>query len=156
MDPLSITAGSLTIAKLCATCIVSLTTWVGEVRAIDGRIEAFCTEIRSLTQTLDALNSSLLLPEMLRAAQAADSTSEGELWRQLHISLDDCRTTMEQLREILDSLKKPLGRGLRLFRRPVSQFKESLEAGTIALLRERIIFFNTSLALPLQMMNLYV
>jgi hypothetical protein len=105
MDPLSIAAGSLTIAKLCATCIVSLTTWVGEVRAIDGRIEAFCAEIRNLSQTLDALNSSLLLPEMVRAAEAADSSSEGELWKQLHMSLNDCRATMEQLREILDSLR---------------------------------------------------
>jgi hypothetical protein len=156
MDPLSIAAGSLTIAKLCATCIVSLTIWVGEVRGIDGRIEALCAEIRNLSQTLDALNNSLGLPEMLRAAEAADATSEGELWKQLQMSLDDCKSTMEQLRDVLDKLKKPSGRGLRLFRRPITQFKESLEAGTIALLRERIIFFNTSLALPLQMMNLYV
>jgi hypothetical protein len=109
MDPLSITTASLAIAKLCAQCVVSLAIWVGEVRAIDDRIESFCAEIKSLSSILDALNNTLQTPEALQAADEANQGAIADLWEQLKVSLGDCEKTMDQLRDILDGLKAGFG-----------------------------------------------
>ncbi|KAJ9611534.1 hypothetical protein H2200_004718 [Cladophialophora chaetospira] len=156
MDPLSITTGSLTIAKLCAQCIISLAVWVGEVRSVDERVELFCAEIKNLSSNLDAVNNTLLMPEFVQATNEASKMAIVDLWKQLKVSLGDCEKTMEQLRDILDSLKAGFGKGAGLFRRPIKQFRESLESGEISTLRERILFFTSSLGLTIQMLNLAV
>jgi hypothetical protein len=154
MDPLSITTASLTIAKLCAQCVVSLALWVGEVRTIDDRVESFCAEIKNLSSNLDSLHNALQTPEALQAANEADNGAFADLWKQLDISLGDCEKTMKQLRDILENLKVGFGVKARLFRKPIKQFRESLESGEISTLRERVLFFTSSLALTMQMLNL--
>jgi hypothetical protein len=156
MDPLSITTASLTIAKLCAQCVISLTVWVGEVRNVDERIESFCTEIKNLSSNLDALNNAILAPEVMQITLETNMLAVADLWEQLQVSLSDCENTMKQLRAILSELKNGLGVKAGLFRKPIKQFRESLESGQISTLRERILFFSSSLGLTIQMLNLYV
>jgi hypothetical protein len=58
MDPLSITVGSLQIVSLCAQSTVALAQWVGDVKTVDERIDAFSTEIKALSATYEALHQS--------------------------------------------------------------------------------------------------
>ena len=150
MDPLSITVGSLQIVSLCAQSTVALAQWVGDVKTVDERIDAFSTEIKALSATYEALHHSLRSPVMLRAARASEYSSGGQLWRQIASLIKDCENTMVILNQILESLSTSSG---NVFRRPCRQFRESLVSGDIARLRQRIQLFNSTLTLPLQMIT---
>lgn len=153
MDPLSIVVASTTLTKLCPQVILSLKVWIGEVSTIDDIVSAFCGEIRCLENTLEALQAKLNEPSMREAVRAVDVTAGGRLWTQVERSMSDCVTTLESLDNILKGLSRPEG---NLFRRSVKQFRLSLESGKIATLRQRIVFFTTTLDLPVQMISLYV
>jgi hypothetical protein len=147
MDPITIATTSIAIAKLSAQCIVALTTWVGEVKTADERIEGFCAEIENQSSTLDALNGCLDRPEfnVLDKDESdtsinANASSWESLCAQLKVSLDYYEKTTEQLRTTLEGLKTGFGTAWKIFRRPIKQFRESLEAGQISILRERILF----------------
>jgi hypothetical protein len=156
MDPVTIASTTFAIAKISAQCIVSLTVWVGEVKTVDERVEGFCAEIKNLGSTLDALNGYLLQPEFdIKEKDQLDAASWITICTQLKVSLVDCERTMEQLSAILEGLKTGRrGRTMGIFRKPIKQFRESLESGQISILRERILFFTSSLGLAVQMLNL--
>jgi hypothetical protein len=150
MDPLSIAVGSLQVVSLCAQSTVALAQWIGDVKNVDERIDAFSTEIKALSATYEALNHSLRSPAVLKAAIASEHSSGGQLWRQIASLAKDCENTMAILNQILESLSTSSG---NVFRRPYRQFRESLVSGDISRLRQRIQLFNSTLTLPLQMIT---
>ena len=155
MDPVSITVACMSIAKLSAQCILSLTIWLGEVKTVDDRIEAFCKEMQSLSGILESLNNALQQSDMQTAASDTKEGAGSSLWDQIVSTLQDCEETMKALQSVLGRLTKASShRFLRFIRKPVKQFKESLESGEISTLRQRILFYISGLSLPIQMMNL--
>ena len=147
MDPLSITVGALQIISFCAQC----TGWIANLKTVDERIQAFASEIETLSATHDALTKALQSPAMVAVARAAEQNAGGDLWKQVILSLNDCKNTMAAVQKILEYIDQ---NSKGLLRRPHKQFKESLAAGDLAQLRQRIQFFNSTLSLPLQMMTL--
>jgi hypothetical protein len=151
MDAFAIATGSLQIISVCAQCTVSLAKWIGEVTTVDSRIEAFISEIESLSATYNALEANLRSPAMQDAAQNADDSTGGSLWKGIALSISDCKDTMVILQRILHHIE---GNSNSRLRRPYKQFRESLVSGDIARLRQRIQFFNSTMALPLQMLTM--
>lgn len=147
---LGIATGTLQIISLCAQCTVALARWIGEVKTVDDRIEAFIGEIDSLSATYNALESNLRSPAMRHVALTAEESAGGSLWKQVARSMSDCEDTMVILHRYLRNIE---GSSSGRLRRPYKQFKESIMAGDIARLRQRIQFFNSTLALPLQMLT---
>jgi hypothetical protein len=154
MDPLSITASSVTLATLCVQCgqcVVSLTQWIGEIKAIDSTIRGFRDEIRSLKQVLTSLESAINTDPMREVARMASSNDSKVLWLQIDSSLSDVRKALTSLEKVLERIRRaPKG----LFRKPVQQFRTSLESGEIASLRQRLILLYSTLNLPLQMLSM--
>jgi SMC interacting uncharacterized protein involved in chromosome segregation len=150
MDPLSITAASLSVVISCGQVAFTLTQWLGKLKAIDDKIQTFIGEIKSLSATHDALQKSLQQPAMVAAARSTEQNAGPALWKQVQRSLNDCKDTIEQLKKVLNDINPNSG---GLFRRPIQTFKESLVSGDIAELRQRLILFNSTLSLPLQMIN---
>jgi hypothetical protein len=154
MDPLSITASSVTLATLCVQCgqcIVSLNQWIGEIKAIDSTIRGFRDEIKSLKQVLTSLESAINTDPMREVARMASSNDSKVLWLQIDSSLSDVRKALTSLEKVLERIRRaPKG----LFRKPVLQFRTSLESGEIASLRQRLILLYSTLNLPLQMLSM--
>jgi chaperonin cofactor prefoldin len=150
MDPLSVTVASLSIIGSCTQCALILTQWVGKLKTIDERIQTFINEIQSLSATHDALQKSLQQPAIVAAARNTEQNAGAALWKQVQRSLNDCKDTLEKLQKVLNDINPNSG---SLFRRPILTFKESLLSGDMAALRQRLILFNSTLSLPLQMIN---
>lgn len=150
MDPLSIAAATGSIILSCGQITFILTQWIGRLKTIDDRIQTFINEIQSLSATHDALQKTLQQPAMVAAARSAEQNAGAGLWKQVQRSLNDCKATIEQLKKVLNDINSSSG---GLFRRPVQTFKESLLSGDVAGLRQRLVLFNSTLALPLQMIN---
>lgn len=150
MDPVSIAAAAGSIILCCGQITFILTQWIGRLKTIDERIQTFINEIQSLSATHDALQKSLQQPAMVAAARSAEQNAGAGLWKQVQRSLNDCKTTIEQLKKVLNDINPNSG---GLFRRPVQTFKERLVSGDVAELRQRLVLFNSTLSLPLQMIN---
>src|SRR2546423_3053895 len=101
MDPLAIAVGSLQIVSLCAQSTVALPQWIGDVKNVDERIDAFSTEIKALSANYEALNHSLRSPVVLKVAIASEYSSGGQLWRQIASLAKDCKNTMVTLHSAL-------------------------------------------------------
>ena len=150
MDPLSITSAAGAIIVSCSQITFTLMQWIGRLKTIDERIQTFVNEIQSLSATQDALRKSLQQPAMVAAARSAEQNAGARLWKQVQCSLNDCETTVERLRNVLNDINQNSG---TFFRRPLQTFRESLVSGDIAELRQRLLLFNSTLSLPLQMIN---
>lgn len=150
MDPVSIAAATASIILSCGQITFTLTQWIGRLKTIDERTQTFINEIQSLSATHDALQKSLQQPAMVAAARSAEHNAGAGLWKQVQRSLNDCKATIEQLKKVLNDINPNSG---GLFRRPVQTFKERLVSGDIAELRQRLVLFNSTLSLPLQMIN---
>lgn len=146
MDPLSITVGTLQIISFCAQCAG----WIASLKNVDERVQAFASEIETLSAHHDALTKALQSPGMIAVARAAEQNAGGDLWKQVMFSLNDCKNTMEAVANILRDIDRNSRGPLR---RPQKQLKESLAAGDLAKLRQRIQFFNSTISLPLQIMT---
>ncbi|KAK4943706.1 hypothetical protein LTR10_016803 [Elasticomyces elasticus] len=148
MDPFSFTTGALQIAAACAQCTITIIKWVGDVRTVDARISSFCDEVAALRTTYEGLERSLASPLIAEAARVASQTPDGaHLWRQIKETLEDSKRTVFRVNEVLNQI----GRTSGLARRVRTQLQESLSSGELSRLRQRIQFFNTALALPIQM-----
>ncbi len=148
MDPFSITSGALQIAGACAQVTITIIKWVGDVRTVDARISSFCDEVAALRTTYEGLERSLSSPLMAEAARVASQTSDGfHLWKQIQETLDDSKRTVKRVNEVLNHIGQTSGFGRKIR----AQLQESLSSGELSRLRQRIQFFNSALALPIQM-----
>ncbi|KAJ9499934.1 hypothetical protein H2202_004324 [Exophiala xenobiotica] len=148
MDPFSITSGALQIAGACAQITITIIKWVGDVRTVDARISSFCDEVAALRTTYEGLERSLSSPLMAEAARVASQTSDGfHLWKQIQETLNDSKRTVKRVNEVLNHIGQTSGFGRKIR----AQLQESLSSGELSRLRQRIHFFNSALALPIQM-----
>ena len=150
MDPLSIAASATGLATACVKLSKVLYIWVDETRSVDTNVSGFGDEILSLSRVLDAVGKSIKENPVINAP---GSDGNRELWSNLKITLDDCRTTLNKLNEILAEVQSAAPFGLSMLRRPVKQIKLSLKMKDIEVYRQRIQHFNGAMQLPLQMIN---
>ncbi len=120
---------------------------------MDEQITEFCTDIRALSATYEALNNSLHSPVFASAAHVLEHNSGNRLWQQQANSIKDCENTMLILNDILNEFAVDLGNP---YRRGYELLSDSLSSGDIVRLRQRVQLFNSVLALPLQMMTTHI
>ncbi|KAH8591765.1 hypothetical protein B0O99DRAFT_518852 [Bisporella sp. PMI_857] len=99
MDPLSIAAGSASLAVLCVKVSATLYTWVEDTRQVDSSVTGVCDEILALSRVLDAISKSWKRNPQIASAQI---DPDGTLWSSVRGSLDDCRATLEKLGATLE------------------------------------------------------
>ena len=153
MDPVSITAGSISIIHLCARSTISLARWTGTKQTTNDQINTFCAEIRALSATYDALNNKLRSPMMASAAQSLDQKSNGGMWQYIAMSVKDCESTLVILNGVLNKFSSD---STELYQRKYQLFAESMRTGDLSRLRQRIPIFDMSLAFLLQLIIMYV
>lgn len=150
MDPLSITTAVLSITKLCISSIGPLATWIGDIKGIAKTIEGFQGEIETLAATLDCLKDTITSIELNFPNMGSEQGTCGRLLVRVSAILGDCEATMDRLGSIFAQLDKHR-RSNKV--RAIRQFRYELKSGEVACLRQRILHFNSTLALPLQLLT---
>ena len=79
MDPFSIAAGSAGLATLCVQCSTFLYQFYESTQKVDADVTAFCDEVDTLAQVLDALSTTFKHPRTLAIIKAAHQEYDGKL-----------------------------------------------------------------------------
>jgi hypothetical protein len=152
MDPLSITVASTSLIGLCYTLTAFLYTSIQGVKGIDASIQALCSEVNSLAQTLQAIQEIWTNNPLVAEAQTRDNTT---LWINIKKTLEDCQVGLEKLDGLCKKSKGKSSAGNSFFRRSIKQVKFSLSAGEIASSRLHIQAYNGAISIALQTFNMY-
>lgn len=150
MEVVGAIASSLQIVGQCGQITMTIIKWVESVRTVDERINAFVHEVSTLRATYESLRISLEQPSMLEAARTTNRDVGGHLWSQMASTLRDCERTVTLIVNVLRRIQA----GSSHFKSVVKQLKEQLTTGELSRLREEIVMYNSSLQLPIQMINL--
>lgn len=151
MDPFSIAAGSAALAALCVQCSTSLYDFYGSTQKVDASVTAFCEEVDSLAQVLDALSTTFKYPRTLAVIKSAHQEYDGKLWANVDKLLGRCRRSMETLKEILSKLNRDTG---GILRKPMKQLRLRLQSADIVALRGQIQSHNLMMQITLQSISM--
>ncbi|KAH7310471.1 hypothetical protein B0I35DRAFT_74694 [Stachybotrys elegans] len=100
MDPLSITASTITLLQVAGVVASSLASFANSMRTADSRLASLCDELSSLTGFLQAIDSTL------KGCQKFDlGLVDERLWQQSEIALANCHTTLNELGLVVAKIK---------------------------------------------------
>ncbi|SPO06351.1 uncharacterized protein DNG_09040 [Cephalotrichum gorgonifer] len=101
MDPLSITASTITLIHAAGAIATSLHRLSDALRTAESRVTALCDELSNLTAFLEAVKQSL------KGCSSLDLAAVDEdLWRQTEVVMADCQTTLDELGLLVDSIRE--------------------------------------------------
>ena len=171
MNPLSIAAGAASLATICTHVKLAVTispqpramlifrdqisfflyrvinaTW-----KVHSTLTTLCIEINSLSGLLESVSSKLQNCQAL-ALQHVDA----ELWRRIHISLEDCKSTLESLEKAVHGVQGTPEMAAILKTKPTLQIKLSLRSDDIIDFRDRIHKCNCAMQMAFQVINVCV
>lgn len=149
MNPLSIAASSIALVTFCAQVVGILSQFIDQANRVDDTVKAFFDEISALSRVLSSISSSFTDPAL--SSRIALTGHEGQHWRDVLTSMEDCRRTLERLLKILGKVRSEEKGALRRTRK---QFLLNVASGEIAVLRNQILLFTQTLQISLQMINL--
>ena len=154
MDPFTIATTAASIVGICAKLSNTIFIYIQNTLVVDTAVDALRIEIDSLAHVLDTLGSSFKDASLAERALELQTGYEGEHWRHVKRSMDDCKVTLDNLQRILDRVNKVEVRGI--MRRPIKKFKLDINSGDIELLKQHIAAYRRTMQLSLQLITVYV
>ena len=154
MDPFTIATTAASIVGVCAKVSSTIITYIQNTLVIDTTVDALRIEIDSLAHVLDTLGSSFKDASLAGTALESQTGHEGEHWRHVKRSMDDCKATLEKFQRILDRVNKVEVRGI--MRRSIKKVKLDMKSGDIDLLKQQIAAYRRTMQLSLQLITVYV
>jgi len=145
-----------TSAQLVAECLTIsryITSFIQNANAADLTIQSLGVEVDSLSQVLDAINKSFSDTTLATAALDSQTGHEGEHWRNVKQSMQDCRQTLNRLQVIMKNLHK---NDTQFLGRVRKQVKLDLKGGEITMLKQQISSYRQAMQVSLQVITLYV
>jgi len=133
MDPLSITASTITLIQAAGAVSSALYEFVATFRNADTRVASLCTQLSRLIRFLEAVDRTL---RKCRGPLSLASMDE-DLWRQSALSLEDCKITLEELAIFINRIKAA-AKSPGLFRRARVALDLTMYAGDITGFEEKI------------------
>lgn len=116
---------------------------------MDNKFKAFSDEIAGLAHILNLISVSFEDPDI--ASLTVLTGHEGQHWRDVRRSLDDCQFSLDTLAKILEGMgadeKGVLGRIKK-------QLKLNMKSKEIEFLRRQTLCFTQAMQISLQMINL--
>lgn len=153
LETLSLAATTAQLVTDCLTVSRYITSFIQNAHATDLTIQSLGVEVDSLSQVLDAINKSFADTTLTTAALESQKGHEGEHWRNVKQSMQDCRQTLNRLQVILKNLHK----NETQFRRRVrKQVNLDLKGGEITMLKQQISSYRQAMQVSLQVITLYV
>lgn len=154
MDPFTIATTAATIVHACAKASSCIYTIIHQTLVVDTAIDGLRIEIDSLSQVLGTLGSSFRDASLAGTALESQTGHEGEHWRYVKQSMDDCKATLGKFQRILDDVNKPEMRGI--MRRAVKKVKFDMNSGDIEMLKQQITSYRRTMQLSLQLITVYI
>lgn len=151
MDPLSITAAAVGLATFCTQIVTTLSQFASDSTRVDTAVQRFSDEITGLSRVLHSI--SISFADASISSLPALTGHEGQHWRDVHRSLDDCKISLERLAKILEKVKAA-AEGKGMLRRARKQFTLNMRAGEIVTLRSQIVSYTQTIQISLQMISL--
>jgi uncharacterized protein YoxC len=147
MDPISI---ATTTGHLVGLCII-IYQFINNTKTVDKTVQALAKEIDSLSQVLQALSERFNDPSINSARLELETGHEGQYWRHIKRSMDDCTETLKNLEKVLMGVTKKEDDFLR---RPRMQIKWEMKLGDIAALKQQIAAYGKAMQLSLQLITM--
>lgn len=154
MDPFTIATTAASIVGACAKLSNTIFTYIQNTLVIDTAVDALRIEVDSLAHVLDTLGSSFKDASLAGTALELQTGHEGEHWKHVKRSMDDCKVTLENFQRMLDRVNKVELRGI--MRRSIKKVKLDLKSGDIDLLKQQIAAYRRTMQLSLQLITVYV
>jgi hypothetical protein len=150
MDPLSITASTITLLQVAGVVASSLASFAKSMRTADSRLASLCDELASLTSFLQAIDSTL------KGCQKFDlGLVDERLWQQSEIALANCQTTLNELGLVVAKIKaSSLTKRFAWKARVVLDL--SIYEDELVLYRDKIHQSSSALQTMLHTINVYV
>jgi Fungal N-terminal domain of STAND proteins len=158
VDPLSIASGSVALATAAAQLGVQIYRIWESTKGVDQRLEAFASELKSLSSSLEAAGSALRNPQLVQAFTTAAGVQEPKKHLEaIKAILDDCRTSLKDLKAIVDGARNSKGVPSRgIFRKPATAFVLSLKDPEPIRIRSKLQTHNNAMQLCFQTIHLCV
>jgi hypothetical protein len=107
MDPISITAASLAIVRVCVSTGWELKLFIDGAKLAGTAVNLLLVDIEAFQNTLQQLNSVLEDPRVKDSVQLTGNV--GNHWSNLKTSLDDARDTLVSLEATVLRINKNVG-----------------------------------------------
>ncbi|KAN0112436.1 hypothetical protein V8E51_005387 [Hyaloscypha variabilis] len=133
MDPLSITTTTITLIQAAAQVSAALHEFVATFRNADSRVAALSSQLSRLIKFLEAVDRTL---RRCRGPLSLASMDE-DLWHQSALSLEDCKTTLDELATFINRIKA-VAKSTGIFRRAKVAMDLTMYAGDITGFEEKI------------------
>ena len=150
MDPISIATASACLVRLSVTVSGYIYTYVSNTRNVDTTIRLLAAEIDSLARVVGSIQECFSDPSLANAALSSQTGHEGNRWRNVHRSMNDCKNTLNYLEQVMEKVKK--GK-MGVFGRAVKLQMNSTE---ITSLKQQIAAYRETLQLSLQIITVYI
>jgi len=151
MDPLSITVSTVTLIQAAGAVSKALHEFVTTFRNADSRVAALSSELSKLIKYLDAIDRTL---RKCRGPLSLASMDE-DLWLQCSLSLDDCKTTLDELAAFINQVKAT-AKSTSIFRRAKVAIDLTMYAGDITAFEEKIHKSNWAIQTMLSAIQVWV
>lgn len=144
MDPLSITAGTLSLLGVCAKVGWGLKTFRDGAALADTRVTSLLTDVESFTNVLQLMKDTF---EQKTVQSSLQETGHiGSHWRNLAASIRDGSKTLEQLEQLLEKVNK----SVRVLDGPRKHLRLLEATDEIVMYQEQIRSYRDTLQLSLQ------
>jgi hypothetical protein len=151
MDPLSITTTTITLIQAAAQVSAALHEFVATFRNADSRVAALSSQLSRLIKFLEAVDRTL---RRCRGPLSLASMDE-DLWHQSALSLEDCKTTLDELATFINRIKA-VAKSTGIFRRAKVAMDLTMYAGDITGFEEKIHKSNWAIQTMLSAIQVWV
>lgn len=148
MDPLSITASTITLIQAAGAVSSTLYEFAKTFRNADSRVEALSSQLSRLIKYLEAVDRTL---RSCRGRLSLASMDD-DLGRQSALSMEDCKTTLDELAAFISRIKA-IAKSPGLFRRAKVALDLTIYAVDISGFEEKIHKSNFALQTMLAAIN---
>jgi RNA binding exosome subunit len=158
MDPTALVSIATTAVNLVSACVrlsSNLSRSVNKAKNVDTTVRVLDIEINSLSQVLGSIATSLSDPLVGQVALESQTGHEGNYWRTVKTTLEDCKGTLASLEQIVAKIGRRQVENL--FRRVRQDIRLSAtNEREIELLKQQVTAYRQTMQLALQMIAVYV
>jgi Fungal N-terminal domain of STAND proteins len=151
MEPISIATAAVHLVGACGKLSGYIYTFVQQSQMVDTAVHFLDIEVKSLSDILGSIATSFNDPLVASVALESQTGHEGQYWRTVKRSMNDCKGTLENLERILERVGKRESGGF--FGRTRKHIKFAMNLSEIDLFKQQVAGYRQTMQLALQMIS---
>ncbi|KAG4435919.1 hypothetical protein IFR05_008613 [Cadophora sp. M221] len=150
MDPLSITASTFALARLCMKVSTTIYEFTTDTRDVDTNVQNLYRGLGSLSQVLTNISTAWKENPLVAVAQTGP---DGNLWICVKDNVGNCGVVLKKLEATLDKVSAENAVGKGFMRRPVKQIRLNLNKKDIQGFGSEVQTYERALAIAFNAIN---